>query len=69
MAIDLQTRCDTLTETVSHLEVNESKTRETLGSLRHQLLETNENYVKDKDRLTQAQTDITQRHEHASVIN
>lgn len=57
-----------MTNTVSHLETDETTTRQTLGSLRHQLLETNENFVKDKDRLSAAHADISQRHQIASVI-
>lgn len=56
-----------MTNTVSHLETDETTTRQTLGSLRHQLLETNENFVKDKDRLSEAHADISQRHQIAST--
>jgi hypothetical protein len=58
-----------LTDNVSNLETTLVQTKETLGSLKHNLLETNENYVKDKDQLTQTKTNITDRHETASVRN
>jgi DNA replication protein DnaD len=59
--------CDTLTENVSNLESDQIKTQESLGSLKHSLLETNENYVKDKDQLVKAKTNINDQHETASV--
>jgi hypothetical protein len=56
-----------LTDTVATLEDGQSKIRETLGSTRHHLLETNENYVKDKDQLSQAKSSISEQHQAASV--
>ena len=67
MTDELQSKIDTLTDNVSNLETNHTKTKENLGYLRHHLLETNENYVKDKDQLVQAKTSISDRHETASV--
>ena len=52
---------------VSNLETDEVKIKENLGSTKHELLNTNENYVKDKDQLVRIKTDISGRHETASV--
>jgi hypothetical protein len=65
--MDLQGQFDTLNKLVSNLETTEVKQRDTIGSLRQQLLQTNETYVKDKDRLSKAQDDATDRHRSASV--
>ncbi|CAF5130546.1 unnamed protein product, partial [Rotaria sp. Silwood1] len=64
---DLQTKVDTLTDNVTNLETDDVKTKESLGSLKHNLLETNENYVKDKDKLVQAEANMSNQHEQASV--
>ncbi|CAF3685099.1 unnamed protein product [Rotaria sp. Silwood1] len=64
---DLQTKVDTLTDNVTNLETDDVKTKESLGSLKHNLLETNENYVKDKDKLVQAEANMSNQHEQAST--
>jgi hypothetical protein len=43
------------------------KTKDSLGSLKHTLLETNEVYVKEKDQLVRSKTSIDDRHETTSV--
>ena len=58
-----------MTENVTSLETTQIKIKESLGSIKHNLLETNENYVKDKDQLVRAKTNITDRHGTASVRN
>lgn len=64
---DLQSRFDNLTANVANLELWQEKTKTGLGSTKHQLLETNECYVKDKDQLTRQKTDVDERHQTASV--
>ncbi|CAF2607050.1 unnamed protein product [Rotaria sp. Silwood2] len=64
---ELQTKVDTLTDNVNKLEINDVKTKESLGSFKHNLLEVNENYVKDIDQLVHAKTSISNQHEQASV--
>jgi hypothetical protein len=43
------------------------KNKDSLGSLKHHLLEANEVYVKDKDQLVRSKTSIDDRHTTASV--
>jgi len=52
---------------VTNLESDDVKTKESLESMKHDLLEINEIYVKEKDQLTQAKTSINDRHETALV--
>ena len=56
-----------LTDNVTNLESSQIQNKDSLGSLKHNLLETNENYVKDKDQLTRSKTTISDRHGSASV--
>ena len=67
MESNLQSKFDHLTSNVANLETTGEKTKESLGSVRHVLLETNESYVKDKDHLTRTKSNIDQRHQTASV--
>lgn len=67
MATDLQGRCDLLTETVATMESTEESRRKTLGQLRHELLDTNESYVQEKDTLTKERDRFENEHRIASV--
>ncbi len=63
----MQTRLDNLTDNVANLETDQVKNKDTLGSLKHNLLETNEVYVKEKDELVRSKSSIDDRHQTASV--
>ncbi len=67
VATELQTRYDNLTDNVANLETDQVKNKDSLGSLKHHLLEANEVYVKDKDQLVRSKTSIDDRHTTASV--
>ncbi|CAF3517427.1 unnamed protein product [Rotaria socialis] len=67
VATDLQSKFDTLTVNVTTLETTDVQTKESLGSIKHNLLEINETYVREKDQLSNAKISITDRHETAST--
>ncbi len=52
---------------MANLETDQVKNKDTLGSLKHNLLETNEVYVKEKDELVRSKSSIDDRHQTASV--
>ncbi|CAF5115259.1 unnamed protein product, partial [Rotaria magnacalcarata] len=66
VATDLQSKFNTLTVNVTTLETADVQTKESLGSIKHNLLEINETYVKEKDQLSNAKISMTDQHETAS---
>ena len=52
---------------MANLETDQVKNKDTIGSLKHDLLETNEVYVKEKDQLVRSKSGIDDRHQTASV--
>ncbi|CAF1263266.1 unnamed protein product [Rotaria magnacalcarata] len=67
VATDLQSKFNTLTVNVTTLETADVQTKESLGSIKHNLLEINETYVKEKDQLSNAKISMTDQHETAST--